>query len=313
MSPLVSIIIPCYNAAKWVGSAIESALAQTYQNCEVVVIDDGSTDASLEVIKSFAQRICWETVDNGGGCAARNRGFELSNGKVVQFLDADDYLLQTKIESQVHCLEEGADVVYSDWRHQFHQSDGTVRMGDTVASQNHRDILTALLGGWWVAPCAVLARRSAVERIDGWDESLKAAQDRDFMIRLAASGAKFVYEPGCESVYRRYGNVTVSTGNLPAWLESHHRVLQKAEQALRVGGRLTQERRRALACSYFSLARNYFDRDRSVYRRLMDEVRSVDPEFRPRESAFYNAVQRMVGFETAETLAAWKRRLRPPV
>ena len=79
--PLVSIIIPCYNAEKYVGEAIESALAQTYPNKEVIVIDDGSTDGSLQVIKSFGHRIRWETGPNRGGSAARNRGIELARGE----------------------------------------------------------------------------------------------------------------------------------------------------------------------------------------------------------------------------------------
>ena len=96
MQPLVSILIPCYNAERWVGQAIESALAQTWPNKEVIVVDDGSTDGSLEVIKSFGDRIKWETGPNRGGNVARNRLLELSHGEWIQYLDADDYLLPAK-------------------------------------------------------------------------------------------------------------------------------------------------------------------------------------------------------------------------
>ena len=92
MSVLVSILIPCYNAERWIAQAIESALAQTWSEKEVIVVDDGSTDHSLEVIRQFDGRISWETGLNRGGNAARNRLLELARGEWLQYLDADDYL-----------------------------------------------------------------------------------------------------------------------------------------------------------------------------------------------------------------------------
>lgn len=89
---LVSIIIPCYNAEAYVGDAITSALNQTHPDCEVIVIDDGSSDQSLGVIRSFGDAVTWESGANHGGCAARNRGLALAKGRWVQFLDADDIL-----------------------------------------------------------------------------------------------------------------------------------------------------------------------------------------------------------------------------
>ncbi|MEJ1973802.1 MAG: glycosyltransferase family A protein [Lacunisphaera sp.] len=82
--PLVSIIIPCYNAETWVAEAIESALAQTWPNKEVIVIDDGSTDKSLEVIKRYDGCIRWVAGLNRGACAARNRGIELGDGRAAE-------------------------------------------------------------------------------------------------------------------------------------------------------------------------------------------------------------------------------------
>src|SRR6185436_8211693 len=113
--PLVSILIPCYNAERWIRQCIESALGQTYPNKEVIVVDDGSKDASLEVIKKFGDRIRWETGPNRGGNAARNRLLELARGEWRQYLDADDYLLPDKIAEQMEFLaaNSGADIVFS--------------------------------------------------------------------------------------------------------------------------------------------------------------------------------------------------------
>ena len=111
--PLISIIIPCYNAEKFIFEAIESALNQTYSKVEVIVIDDGSSDRSVEVIQSFGDRVRFEAIDHKGACAARNRGLQLSKGEYIQFLDADDLLVANKIESQLPFLiDDRADLVF---------------------------------------------------------------------------------------------------------------------------------------------------------------------------------------------------------
>src|SRR6266404_1994004 len=106
MPSLVSILIPCYNAERWIAQAIESALAQTWLEREVIVIDDGSTDGSLDIIKSFDGRIRWESGPNRGGNAARNRLLELSRGEWLQYLDADDFLLPNKLERQIAVVRD---------------------------------------------------------------------------------------------------------------------------------------------------------------------------------------------------------------
>src|SRR5438128_899411 len=100
-NPLVSILIPCYNAERWIGEAISSALAQTWSEKEIIVVDDGSTDGSLQQIRKFDGLVRWETGPNRGGNAARNRLLELAKGEWLQYLDADDYLLPDKIAKQM--------------------------------------------------------------------------------------------------------------------------------------------------------------------------------------------------------------------
>src|SRR5258708_27298700 len=101
----VSILIPCYNAEQWVGQAIESALGQTWPEKEVIVVDDGSTDGSLEIIRRFSGHIRWETGPNRGGNPARNPLLDLASGTWLQYLDADDYLQHNKIAGQMERIE----------------------------------------------------------------------------------------------------------------------------------------------------------------------------------------------------------------
>jgi glycosyltransferase involved in cell wall biosynthesis len=311
-SPLVSIVIPCYNAKRWITEAINSAWAQTYPHIEVIVVDDGSTDGSPAVLQSFGEQIRLVNGPHRGGNPARNQGFALAQGSYIQFLDADDYLLPEKIARQAAFLAEtGADVVYGDWRHQFHEPDGRVWQDDIHISAEQPDVLASLLRGWWVAPAAILWRREAVTASGGWDETLQAGQDRDFFLAVAMTDADIRYQPGSHSVYRRYGNVTVSTSNARRWRENHERLLNKAQAKLKERGLLSEKYKRAMALSYFSLARNYYEAaDRPKRQQMYAQALALDPQFAPNESRLYTTAYRLFGFRTVEWLATLMRKRR---
>lgn len=306
---LVSIIIPCYNQGQWVAEAVESALNQSYLNKEVIVVDDGSTDDSLRAIRKFGTNITVVESEHCNGNVARNKGFALSRGEYIQFLDADDYVLSEKIAVQVKCLEEsGCDFVYGDWRHIYCDQGKPGSMGAVVKGQVFDDLLEEVLKGWWTAPVSILCKRSAVIKAGGWDETFTVAQDRDFLIAMLLSNAKGCYQPGCHSVYRRHSRKTVSTGNLAAWLEGHIKALAKAEERLEAEGRLSAQYAKALALGYFHIARNYYDKDIRQWRSVMDKVASLNADFIPNESFLYGFFFRLLGAERAEKLASFKRR-----
>src|SRR5689334_11048168 len=109
MRALVSILIPAYNAERWLAETLESALSQSWDRKEIIVVDDGSKDATLLVARSFEKRgVRVVTQANQGAAIARNRAFELSQGEYIQWLDADDLLAPDKIERQMHVLQSGA-------------------------------------------------------------------------------------------------------------------------------------------------------------------------------------------------------------
>ncbi len=223
---LVSVIIPCFNAEQWIADAIESCLTQTYPAIEVIVIDDGSTDQSLKIIEHYANKITWKTIDHKGGSHARNFGMTLANGEYIQFLDADDYILPEKIERQVQCLEQTrADIVYGDWRYQRHLSDGGFFLDKIMVSGKQENILEALLRDWWVAVAGLLYTKNSIEKSNGWDEALEAAQDRDFLLSAVINGATVVYQPGCYAIYRRPNHPTVSYSSKIGWLYNQCLVL----------------------------------------------------------------------------------------
>ena len=306
--PLVSIIIPCYNAERWVGEAIDSALAQTYRRIEVVVVDDGSTDGSLGVIDRHRGRVTAESGPNRGGNAARNRGLQLSHGEFIQWLDADDYLLPDKVERQVqHLQEQGADVVFGDWRDEHVDANGDRRPGPVVSAETS-DVLFDLLRGRWTPHHAYLMRRRVVEAVEGWDEALPVLQDPDLLIRICIGGAKFVYQSGCHAVYRRHGDGTQSVRYRPHYPVVYAGIMERAGALLETAGLLTVRYRRALALSHFHVARNFYETDRDAYERHVRRTLELDPAFEPRESRLFNAVAGLVGLGPAERAAVAKRR-----
>ncbi|YAF94118.1 MAG: glycosyltransferase [Nodularia sp. CChRGM 3473] len=302
---IVSVIIPCFNAEKWLAEAIDSCLKQTYSPIEIIVIDDGSTDNSLEILRSYGDKIIWQSLPHQGGNYARNRGFELAKGEYIQYLDADDYILPEKIARQVRFLEEtGADVVYGDWRHQRHLPNGSKYLENIEISEAQTDILASLLANWWVALAALLYKRSVVENSGGWDETLTAAQDRDFFISVVMNKAKVVYQPGCYAIYRRYGFVTVSTSSKSRWLKNHYLVLGKVEKKLLQTNQLSMKYRHALAKSYFELAREALFFDYSQYLIFLEEALMIFPDFQANsKKAIYKIVQNILGFRQTERIA----------
>ncbi len=321
---LVSVVIPCYNAQAWIAQAIDSCLQQTYQPLEIIVIDDGSTDRSLEIIKRYDQNIYWETGCNQGGNKARNRGFSLAQGEYIQFLDADDYLLPEKIAAQVECLEtQQGDVAYGDWRYQVHFPNGTSELEPIQVAGPKKDFLESLLSNEeWVAASSVLYTRHAVEKCGGWDENLPAAQDRDLLMRTALEQAKFVHQSGCYSIYRRYGNNTVSRSSRRRWIDSHCQVMAKAEKHLVESGRLSPKYRLALAKGYFNMGREYLYCDYPMidanryqhFLKLLEKTFSLCPGFKSQNpKMFYNWTQNLFGCRFAEQVSYWLIKLKGKV
>lgn len=297
----VSIIIPCYNARNWVAEAIHSCFNQTYPFIEVIVVDDGSTDGSLQVLEGFGSRIKLKAGPNRGGNVARNDGFSLSTGEYIQYLDADDYLLPDKIAKQVRFLEEtNADVVYGDWRFQVHQPNGFTYLERIAISGVPEDILESLIDGWWwVAPGAILYRRRVVDKVGGWDAQphLRLADDRDFFTSVAMSGVVVRYLPGCDFIYRKYGQVTVSTSNIPLWLDNHWRSLQKTETVLFETGRLSSKYKKAIAGGCFHLLRSCPPMNTELHFEILHKLQSLAPDFRAeRETFFFKLAQSFFGF-----------------
>jgi glycosyltransferase involved in cell wall biosynthesis len=197
MPPLVSIIVPTYNRAALLRETITSVLAQTYPAIELIVVDDGSTDATPELLASYGDRIRVIRKQNGGGTAARNTGLAAARGAYVSFLDHDDLLLPEKIARQVALLERRPELGAVHCRWYFIDREGA-RI-DTIGMLPAGDLLAPLTLGCFIWSGGPLIRRSVLAEVGGFDPAIWSS-DWDMWLRIARAGHHFgcVQEPlGC--------------------------------------------------------------------------------------------------------------------
>lgn len=216
--PLVSVIIPSFNSRRWVCAAIESVLVQSYPQIEVIVVDDGSSDGTGELLsQKYGERIRYHYQRNRGLSSSRNEGLRLARGQYVQFLDADDVVHPEKFATQVACLRENGrhHLAYSDFD-SFPDGEPDVSIPSPAHFRqkcNAPSTWLALLSGNFIPVHAVLVPREAIEAVDGFDESLRACEDYDLWLRLAHRGIRFVFNDAVLARYRKS----------PASLSSHRR------------------------------------------------------------------------------------------
>ena len=307
----VSILIPCYNAQKWIAQAIESALNQTYLHKEVIVVDDGSTDGSLEIIRSFGDRIIYETGINRGGNVARNRLLELSNGEWLQYLDADDYLLPNKIAQQIQYLQENpdTDIIYSPSIFQYHTGEITQEI---LPIPQPRDPWV-LLARWYLPQTgSPLWRKQAIIDVGSWKINQPCCQEHELYLRLLIAQKRFRYYEEAASVYRQWSESTVCKKSK---LETYRRrleVIDKTEQHLIIIKQLTQSRQNAINQARFECARIIWLTNKEWAKNIIKQIRKKDFNFIPQGNfapEIYRLTYKFFGFNFAERVAEIKRSL----
>jgi glycosyltransferase involved in cell wall biosynthesis len=213
--PLVSVIVPAYNCAAFVGDAIRSVLQQGYPNLQIIAVNDGSTDPTLSVLRTFGDDVLVLDRANGGAAAARNTGLRHAKGDFIAFLDGDDIWFPGKLDVQVRYLEDHSEVglVFTDWtiweespdgcRTESAPADGGSPDGAIDPSQSgwlyHQLLLECILN-----TSTVVIRSPIVRRIGEFDESLKNGQDYDYWLRVSRV-AEIHKLAASLAVYRHHG------------------------------------------------------------------------------------------------------------
>lgn len=203
---MISLVIPAYNAARFLPSALESVLSQDCPDTEIIVVDDGSTDATGEVLRRYAGRIRAIRQPNAGLACARNAGLAMAQGRYIVFLDADDLLGAGVLAAQRRFLEQRPEVGAAVCRNKLFHTQAPD--GKPIASGEwrlFREHLPTHLCHFNMAPVhAVLVRRHWVETVGSFDASLAACEDHDFWFRCALAGCRFAANPQGLVYYRRH-------------------------------------------------------------------------------------------------------------
>ena len=209
----VSVVIPCYNQARFLGEAIDSVLRQTYPPVDVIVVDDGSTDDTVSVAQSYAA-VKYLRQPNEGAPSARNRGLRSSQGEFVLFLDADDRLLPDAIAQGITALGDHQDWALVTGHVRLIAADGTVETTPPQAHAAGDQFLALLRSNYIWTPGVVLYRRSVLEAVGPFDPAALASADYELNVRIARQHAI-----GCHHhvmlEYRRHGdNMSADVGEM---------------------------------------------------------------------------------------------------
>ncbi|NWG75359.1 MAG: glycosyltransferase family 2 protein [Rubrivivax sp.] len=230
-SPVVSVVVPAYNAAWCVRKAIDSVLAQTFRDFELLGVDDGSTDATFAVLSSYGAPVRIIRQPNQGLSSARNAGIRESRGRFVAFLDADDWWMPAKLERQVDLLQSRPEIGFVSTTARVEDPDGRLlkMWACTTCSGPFLPRLFGANGDVAGSGSAVMARRELFDRVGGFDETLRSLEDVDMWMRLAAVAEYACIDEPLAVILKRPGSMS---RNLEVMRQASVRVMKKNRHLL---------------------------------------------------------------------------------
>lgn len=313
MPPLVSVLIPCYNAAPYVGATLQSVLAQTWRPLEVIVVDDGSTDASAEIVASFAQHgVKLIRQANRGQTAALNTALAAATGQYIQYLDADDLIDPSKIELQMTRLLPAPEcIVSAEWGRFYDSPKNTRFEPEPVWCDMHPIdwLATSRLDGeGMMFPAIWLLPMTIVQAIGPWDETLTLNNDAEYFTRALIAAKRVLFCPGARCYYRS-GLTTSLSGrkSIRAW-QSQFRVIELCEMYVRSHEDSVRVRR-GFALSWQHLAHASYPYAPAIARQALERARVLHPvRISPDGGPTFKLLSRLVGWRIARRLQVFTGR-----
>ena len=301
MEPQVSVVIPCFNAARWIRGCVESALAQSGVSVEVIVADDGSTDGSREILREFGNTIrLLETPHRGAPCA-RNAGLAVAQSEWVQFLDADDALTPDKLARQFAEGNGGtlADVLYGPVliEEEGHRRPSDLNAELDLFAQWFAWHLPQTGGGLW--------RRTALAALGGWKESQPCCQDHELYLRAMQAGLRFVFTPSPGAIYRVWSDETLCRKDPRLVVLEKTQLFNRARAWLTERGRWTARHARIAGQASFEMARTLAKVDLAEATAYHAEQRAAGliALAGPAAPPLYRACYHLFGFAGSERIA----------
>jgi glycosyltransferase involved in cell wall biosynthesis len=308
MEPLVSILIPAFNAEKWLKQTIESALNQTWRKTEVILVDDGSTDGTAAIATAYkAVKVVRQ--ENAGACAARNHALRLAQGDHIQWLDADDLLHPMKISSQLERArhENNDNILYSSSFGTFYYRSSKARF---APNSLWRDLPPA---EWFLQkfsnddsmfPAVWLVSRKLADQVGQWDERLTLDDDGEYFGRIIAASEAVNFVPAGQSFYRQVNSKSISK-------TINHRTCQSLLLSYKLCIRYflaleDSERARAAVVKYLQTNLIYFyPEEVEIIEDLKQLAAELGGNLSPPEfSQKYRLVTDLFGIKAAKTVAS---------
>ncbi|MUG31813.1 glycosyltransferase family 2 protein [Psychrobacter sanguinis] len=298
-SPLISIIIPCFNSEHFILQCIDSVLHQDYQNIEIIVVDDGSTDRSIDKLKAYSSKEQVHVLQqqNKGACTARNRGLSVSRGKYVKFLDSDDFLEPSVITKQVELAESLGDntIVYGDY---YLLKDDKRIYIDTSLKTNNQTELLILQDILTTTP---LHRKWMLDKIEGFDSRFKNGQEWNLHIRLSSEGFLFHHHSLPIYNYRMHQSPSRITNIKKSKKDSLLYEGKKVDMTIeRLSGSCSGDPNAAFAYKYWIIARNLYRDGDSRYKNFISKAQNISTDYQKHWKTKHKILFKFFGFESVE-------------
>jgi glycosyltransferase involved in cell wall biosynthesis len=306
-SPRVSVLIPCFNAERFVGETIESVLGQSWPAIEVIVVDDGSTDASVDVVRGFAGRnVRLIEQRHRGQTAALNTCLEYATGEFVQYLDADDLVDADKIEKQIaRLVEHPGSVASAEWG-RFRRDPGETAFSPEAVwrdldpidwlALSRADGLGMMFPALWLIPMPI------VRAAGPWAEELTLNNDAEYFTRILLAASRVLFCAGARCRYRSGVCGSLSGRKSVAAWTSQFRVLDLCESHVRAREDSARVRR-GFALSWQHLAHGCYPYEATLSARALARARALDSvTVRPGGGWAFRLASRVVGWRVARKL-----------
>lgn len=298
---LVSVIIPTFNRAAYLKEAIDSVINQTYRPIECIIVDDGSTDNTRELVSSIDTDIELRYLyqANAGSQAARNKGTLASNGEFIQYLDSDDILYPEKIKHQADYLiaNKNCDGVFGDWQ------TGTETDNKKITSYKSSDFIEQVFIENSIVIFSFLMRRNIIDKIGEWDVAVLRNQEIDYHLRGILAGASFNYSSNLCGLWRvHHGDRIANKTSLDAVIQFY----QKWENLLKLKEHWTEKYANGIVRNYMWFLSQYFDSEEKALQRMLLEVKRLQPEHPIFTNSKFKIANHVLG--TKRTLWFWIKR-----
>ncbi|RYE37012.1 MAG: glycosyltransferase family 2 protein [Sphingobacteriaceae bacterium] len=308
---LVSIIIPAYNAAQTIVATLTSALQQKSNlfTTEIIIIDDGSTDTTPEILKNYQHNCFIITQTNAGASAARQTGFEVSKGSYIQYLDSDDLLSDGKIELQLkELITNNGAIAYGDFE-KFSEKNNVYNVEELVTGTVNGEAEIAVFKNFWRPPAAILYARNILEKIT-WNKNLPVIQDARYLLDAVFMGGKLVYTPGVVAKYRVGQVQSLSQRSKLNFVKDCFLNTSEVYLIWQKDLEKNPEKKTALIESLRYCITEFSTINHPLFDQAIDLLLKISPGYIPQKSISIKILSLIFGYRNAERLASLKRKLR---